>query len=293
MGTYINELIEMERKLEDIKILGDSASFKELEFSKQKRRYDDITKNILNCSLIPFTQESSILSKEYVEKLLFEILSELFPTENINSFIEKIKISKNIPSNKYDCVTETSMDKKLVHIHIGGYNNLGIIPNLGHAFIHGNFEVMDPKLLIKRISNYHYKYIASIVAEMIIADMAEEKTELPIIMAMNHLRIDQIKTINEIYKMMQENEHKAKTEPLALVAMTFQKHETFTYTISDIYATNLFHFYKQNKIEFLKLFNGMLKDKLTIVDLLNYYGISLSNLETANQYNKKIQSVSK
>lgn len=290
---YMQELKELHLTLNEYKNLGEAASFKELEFSKQRRKYEEISEMIINCDLKPFNQENSNIDEHTTKKVLKDILSDLFPEFDIDSFIKKINVDKTIPSSKYDCVTEVLNDSELVAIHIYDYNYLALISGLGHEFIHSTFELMPIEELVKTISNIHYKELSSILMEMIVASKAEEKLNLPFMEAMTSTRLNHLKQIHEMLSVFLANEHTVKNDILMKSIIEKQKHETFTYTISDIYATHLFKYYMEDKKGFLKTFKGMLNKESTILELLNYYQISLKNLETINQYKKKIESASK
>jgi len=176
---YMQELKELHLTLNEYKNLGEAASFKELEFSKQRRKYEEISEMIINCDLKPFNQENE---------------------------------------------------------------------------------------LVKTISNIHYKELSSILMEMIVASKAEEKLNLPFMEAMTSTRLNHLKQIHEMLSVFLANEHTVKNDILMKSIIEKQKHETFTYTISDIYATHLFKYYMEDKKGFLKTFKGMLNKKSTILE---------------------------
>lgn len=284
---------QMRESLFIIDSLKEKASFKELEFSKQRRIYENICDMIVKCDIRTFPNKTELIDKNLTHYILSVIIKELFQVENIDFFLDKVKVDHIIPSNEYDCVTILDEENKLENIFIWDYHYLTIIPNLAHEFIHAYYETISMEELMKTQINYHYHEIPAITTEQMVAYEAEKELNLPILKAMNATRLFHLKVNLDTYQEMDKDIWKIRGNQYLENIFNHQKHITFSYTISDIYATSLFQKYLEDKTTFLKLFNRLLKREITLTDLFDYYQISLKNHETIDQYQKKIESISK
>jgi len=73
----------------------------------------------------------------------------------------------------------------------------------------------------------------------------------------------------------------------------YQKHNSFGYIISDIYATHLFDEYLDKPETLIQIIKEIIESDKCIMDLITYYNLSLTNQEVIGKYNAKIDEVSK
>jgi hypothetical protein len=211
--------------------------------------------------------------------------------EEIEQNINLIKISPNLISSVEDCVTEKNpLTGEVVGIHISGYDYLSLLPSLAHEFTHSIFEAKDFDEYIKYLCNYHYKEFPSIVTEKIIAKEAEEKTNLPFLLGMEHLRVKHLKLILEI----EQNTKAIKdTSEFFKYVSIFQTHDTYSYLLGDILATTIFEKYLNDPKKVKEKHKSLLHRELTIEEYLEYFKVSMKDFQTIENYQKKMNKITK
>ncbi len=291
---YINQLLQnlsgMEQLNQLVRDVKDKASFKEMEYTKQKRNLEKIKEIVLMTDVKRFKNDTDRLNRRLVEDVLKEILQDYFSIDELTTYFSKTRINKQILSSEYDTVIEKDRTtNKLVSILIMGYNFYTIIPSLAHEYTHDKIDLETTIETTYFLGNIHYNELASILMEQIVAKEAEEILELPISYAMNNTRINHIKTIVEILRNL---ETVPINDPRFKLILEYQQHQTYTYLLSDIYATAIFEKYTQDKEQISYYTKQLLNHQTTIDTILTDLNISLKERDVINTYQKKIRGVS-
>lgn len=262
-----------------------STEYDELIYSKSRRKYELLKEEILKYdyeSKFPKTN----LTEVDVKLFLYDTLSQLFPDKRaiIKAILPLISENTNFASIEHDCVVHLDENDIVNNIFVYGYDDPVVIPSCSKEIIDGLIAPFEEKVL----SNIHYLHLPGITMEKIISKEAEKEFKQPIYHAMEGVRLNHLKLILQNLDEVEAYPKEIKNHEFMQSALKYQQHQTFSYVISDIYATALYEKYLEKPKTFIEMFNKVMNSECQLNVLLAYYHISLKNYETVETYQKKL-----
>lgn len=297
-------LREVNDFFEDLTKFNINHEFRELNFSRGNRNYERILKrleglNLPDPSLLIF---QSLTLKE-IKELLIQIMCKIFGSnykEKIQ-FLNRMIRLENI-NDPFEATIEEKFEGDILHpvnVFISNQCKSIQVVSTGHEYVHCFQSPYVTTLYNRKINNIHYKELLSIIVEYIVC------YELSIMLKDDTLlaKHDLIR-INHDFNQAQERKASLAIEPKLNKLnpidrdqlksyIEYQKHNSFGYIISDIYATHLFDEYLDKPETLIQIIKEIIESDKCIMDLITYYNLSLTNQEVIGKYNAKIDEVSK
>ncbi len=267
-----------------------STEYEELNYTKSRRKYEQLKEEILKYDY-EYKFSKTNLTEVDVKLFLYDVLSQFFPDKRaiIKAILPLISENTSFASIEHDCVVHLDENDIVNNIFVYGYDDPVVIPSCAKEIIDGLIAPIEDKIL----SNIHYLHLPGITMEKIISKEAEKEFKQSIFQPMESIRLNHLKLILQNLDEVESYPKEIKNHILMQSALNYQQHQTFSYVISDIYATSLFEKYLEDNKQFLEIFNKFINGEYPLNILLDYYNISLKNQATVNTYQKKFQNTKK
>lgn len=288
----------------DITDFGYNTKFEELEFSKGKRNYTKITKELLkNNFQSPLEFKYLTFSLDELKTLLSETLNKIFdnrykeqiqylssliiPKKNIMPFeatlVENFKNGILVPEKIFICAQLTSVD----------------IISTAHEIIHAMLTKYAMYEFNNILNNVHYKEFLSILVEYITCyELSKLIKEDKIIEKHNVIRMEHNKAQVSENEAAQSLKDKLYSFPLTEQKIMegyieYQAHNSYGYVLSDIYSDYLIDIYKQEPQTLINIISSVIDGQKCISNLLSQYKLNLSNNDIVFKFVNKINQTSK
>lgn len=270
-------------------------SFREFEFSRGQRNYDEIVKR-LQC--VNLTAPEILLSKpldleefkNYVVIILRKILGDKYEDD--------IRIAKSFINPKSYSI---HADVKTIYKNIRGISTpceFVISDNLNHIqlanVVNSEITVLLRPLyqnFSRTIANIHYQKLPGIIA-----------TYIAIYELSKILKQEKIISDYEDYYIYNDSKYAKDSGKEIIDALPQYRHNDlidhnmhnkFSFLISDIYTTILIEKYLEDETGFLNKYKMMLEGKISIPEFLDYYGLTLKDKNITLKYLNKVDIVEK
>lgn len=150
---------------------------------------------------------------------------------------------------------------------------------------------------VEKYFNYNYNELLPILVEKIMAykldnELKEDALLKTQIIRMKHLQ-DSIKEYNYIMPLFPELDKDNKSLPVELLALKYSFYNSYGYSVSSIYADQLFNYYLENPKDITTKIENLIERKETIPEVLKELNISLGDNTTFNSFQKTLKQVSK
>ena len=279
-------------------------TFPELQFSKGDRNYKRILNRLEKINLPdPLSFKYTNLTIEELKTYLIELLSKILGPEyreEITKYNSILK-ARNI-TNPFDSVIETNLDGPspvIEGIIISNQFSSIQIASTAHEYVHGLLNKYNNSEYNRVLSNIHYKELLSILIEYIIC---YELSEL--------FKEEQLQDKHNIIRLNNNQAHAQEHASCELMAtklkrmipiiaqsyelyIAYENHSSFGYITSDIYATRLFEYFKDDPKTLLLFVKRIIDGEKSIKELLSHYNVALNNTDTFITYNKRLDNIPK
>lgn len=274
--------------------------FDELSYSRAKKNYERILKRLYEIKLPDpklFKYTSLTLQEllETLQSLMTKILGQDYKDE-IESLSKLVKTYKN--DDYFDSVIEEAPKGKImtpINVYISNHLYNIQVASTGHEYIHGLMSKYKGENFNNHISNIHYNELLSILIEYILcyelSELLKDKTLIDkheVIRASHaHAQSKELLDIRALSAAIHKSPS-TETEFYKLYS-EYQEHNAYTYILDDMYSIHLMEYYLEDKETLIKLIKAILNGEKSLIEIINYYGISLRNNDTIRLYNEQIE----
>lgn len=289
---------------EDAEKYNHNIEFPELQFSKGERNYSRILKRLENLQLPnPLSFKYTTLSIDELQEYLITILTKVLGSEYLPEITEYNSLLKlEHIANPFDSVLNVDLiddEPTIKHIHISDKLSSIQVASTAHEYIHALLTKYSTFDYNRVLSNIHYKELLSILIEYItIYELSELLKEDKLREKHNIIRLHTNKEHSQEHKSCLELSRQLDRLPSILrnqykLYVAYENHTSFGYITSDIYATRLFEYFKDDPKALLQFIKRIIEGEKSIKELLRHYNISLSNPDTFITYNKRLDNIPK
>ncbi len=286
----------------DIEEYNLNCDFSELTFSRGKKNYDRILRRLENVNLPdPTLLRYQSLSTKEIKEYLIEILCKIFGKTYKDELERYNRLVKIAPiENPFDAVIESDLigDKEVPKkILISNKCQSIQIVSTGHEYVHCFLSQYSTNRFNKVINNVHYNELLPIIVEYIICyelsqilkeENLEEKHQLIRIDHDKNQAAERFASLNLEAQLRKSNNMDAQ---MLKKYIEYQEHNSFGYILSDIYAIYLLDVYKDNSDTITSIIKLIISGEKSINDLINYFNLSLTDIDIINKYNKSIDQI--
>lgn len=285
---------------------GYNTYYSEFEFSRGLRNYTNITRrlkglNLPNPNTFLYTKLTIEELKEYLKNILNKIFDSQY-AEEIETYNHLITLEPI--ADPFDATLETDIieDHPVIKkFHISDQLASIEIVATAHEYIHALLAKYSTYQFNKVLSNIHYKELLSLLIEYISTyELSEwlKKDDLSEKQDIIRLHTDQQHVLSqEENKAFLASLRKESISPIVIrnvqKCVAYAEHNAFGYITSDIYATRLFEYYKEDPKTLLSFYKAIIDGQKSINDLLKFYGISLRDNNTMNAFTKRLENRNK
>ena len=289
---------------EDAEKYKQDIEFPELQFNKGERNYSRILKRLETLNLPnPLLFKYTTLTLDELKEYLITILTKILGREYIPQITEYNSLLKlEQLDNPFDSILNVDLIKDeptIKHIHISDRLSSIQVASTSHEYIHALLTKYSTFDYNRVLSNIHYKELLSILIEYItIYELSELLKEDKLREKHNIIRLHNNKEHSLEHKSCVELSKQLERIPFILrnqykLYIAYENHSSFGYITSDIYATRLFEYFKDDPKTLLQFIKRIIEGEKSIKELLKHYNIALNNQDTFITYNKRLDNIPK
>ncbi len=279
------------------------CQFSELKYGRGKKNYERILKrletaNLPDPSLLKYKTLSTKEIKEYVVEIMCKIFGASY-RERLEQYSRLIRIYPI--DNYFDSIVETDLEGENQvpkRIYISNKCFSIQVLSTSHEYTHCLLSEYSTNLYNSVLNNVHYNELLPIIVEYIVCYelskiLKEEDLENKHhIVRISHDK-DQAAERKEAL-LLDSKIRQVKSPDVEMIKayIAYQEHNSFGYILSDIYAIHLLEIYKENHEFIISIIKAIIAGEKSINDLINYFNLSLGNIDIIKRYNQTIDQIS-
>lgn len=288
---------------EDIELNNRNHDFTETEYNRGKKNYERIVKRLETITLPdPYQLKFQTLSTREIKEYIIELMCKIFGSSYKDKIEENNRLIRIAPINKYfDAITESNLQGNIrvpKTIYISNKCFSIQVVSTSHEHIHCMLAPYETDLYNSIIGNIHYHELLPIIVEYIICyELSQILKEEDLETKHRIIRLDHGKNLATERRASQLLDSKIRSINSASgnfmkKYIEYQEHNAFGYIISDMYALHLLDIYKDNRDTIISIIKSIIAGEKSIKDLINFFNLSLTNMDIITKYNQNIDQIS-